>query len=125
VSLFSQLLGFVAIFMFLACILYVVFGQVTVRKLRKNPKTKDALGLEYASGWDIINVAQAFSLPRSLTRKIENSKFSFMYANASVLFENTTKFDQVLGCVFYWLLTISGLSGALLVLLNYLGVFSE
>ena len=124
-SLFSQLLGFVAIFMFLACILYVVFGQVTVRKLRKNPKTKDALGLEYASGWDIINVAQAFSLPRSLTRKIENSKFSFMYANASVLFENTTKFDQVLGCVFYWLLTISGLSGALLVLLNYLGVFSE
>ena len=124
-SLFSQLLGFVAIFMFLACILYVVFGQVTVRKLRKNPKTKDGLGLEYASGWDIINVAQAFSLPRSLTRKIENSKFSFMYANASVLFENTTKFDQVLGCVFYWLLTISGLSGALLVLLNYLGVFSE
>ena len=124
-SLLSQLLGFVAIFVFLACILYVIFGQVTVRKLRKNPKTKDALGLEYASGWDIINVAQAFSLPRSLTRKIENSKFSFMYANATVLYENTTKFDQVLGCVFYWLLTISGLSAALLAFLNFLGVFSE
>ncbi|WP_200897976.1 hypothetical protein [Arsukibacterium sp. MJ3] len=124
-SIFSQLLGFVAIFMLIACILYVVFGQVTVRKLRKNPKTKDALGLEYASGWDIINVAQAFSLPRSWTKKIENSRFSFMYANATILFENTTKLDQVLGFVFYWLLTISGLSGALLVLLNYLGFFSE
>ncbi len=124
-SLLSQLLGFVAIFVFLACILYVLFGQVTVRKLRKNPKTKDALGLEYASGWDIINVAQAFSLPRSLTRKIENSKFSFMYANATILYENTTKFDQILGCVFYWLLTISGLSAALLAFLNYLGVFGE
>ena len=106
-------------------ILYVVFGQITVRKLRNNPKTKGLLGVEYASGWDIINVAQAFSLPRSWTRKIENSKFSFFYANATVLYDNTTKFDQVLGFVFYWVLTITGLSGALLVLLNYLGVFSE
>jgi hypothetical protein len=106
-------------------VLYVAFGQITVRKLRKNPKTKGLLGVEYASGWDIINVAQAFSLPRSWTRKIEKSKFSFLYANATVLYDNTTKFDQVLGFVFYWVLTITGLSGALLVLLNYLGAFSE
>lgn len=104
-------------------ILYVVFGQITVRKLRKNPKTKDALGLEFVSGWDIINVAQAFSLPRRWMRKIERSKFSSMYAHSSVLFENTTKFDRVLGCIFYWLLTLSGLFGALLVLFNYLGFF--
>ena len=51
--------------MFVTCILYVLFGQITVRKLRNNPKTKDALGLEYASGWDIINVAQALAFPRS------------------------------------------------------------
>ena len=30
-------------------VLYVVFGQMTVRKLRKNPKTKDILGLEVIS----------------------------------------------------------------------------
>ncbi|WP_028470998.1 hypothetical protein [Neptunomonas japonica] len=109
----------------LSGVLYVAFGQVTVRRLRKNPKTKGALGLEYASGWDIINVAQAFSLPRSWTRKVENSKFAFMYANATVLFENTTKFDRILGFIFYWLITLTGLSGALLVLLNYLGVFGK
>ena len=124
-SMFSQLLGFVAIFVFFACILYILFGQLTVRKLRKNPKTKDLLGVEYVSGWDIINVAQAFAFPRSWAEKVENSKFSFLYANATVLYENTTKFDQVLGCIFYWLITLSGLSGAFLVLLNYLGVFSE
>ena len=124
-SMFSQLLGFVAIFVFFACILYVLFGQITVRKLRKNPNTKDLLGVEYVSGWDIINVAQAFAFPRSWTKKVENSKFSFIYANATVLYENTTKFDRILGCIFYWLLTLSGLSGAFLVLLNYLGVFSE
>lgn len=123
-SMFSQLLGFVAIFVFFACILYILFGQLTVRKLRKNPKTKDLLGVEYVSGWDIINVAQAFAFPRAWTKKVENSKFSFIYANATVLYENTTKFDRILGCIFYWLLTLSGLSGAFLVLLNYLGVFS-
>jgi len=105
-------------------IFYVAFGQITVRKLRKNPKTKELLGIEYVSGWDIINVAQAFAFPRSWAEKVENSKFSFIYANATVLYENTTKFDQVLGCIFYWLITLSGLSGALLVLLDSLGVFS-
>ncbi|CAG21173.1 hypothetical protein [Photobacterium profundum] len=106
-------------------ILYVAFGQITVRKLRKNPKTKDALGVEFASGWDIINVAQALALPRSWSRVLEKSPLSFMEANATVLFENTTKFDQVLGFVFYWLLTITGFSGILLALLNYFGVFGE
>ena len=106
-------------------VFYVAFGQITVRKLRKNPNTKDLLGVEYVSGWDIINVAQAFAFPRSWTKQVENSKFSFIYANATVLYENTTKFDRILGCIFYWLLTLSGLSGAFLVLLNYLGVFSE
>lgn len=51
------------------------FGQMTVRKLRKNPKTKDILGLEVISGWDIINVAQAFSLPRRWLLKIEKVSF--------------------------------------------------
>lgn len=124
-SLFSQLLAFSAAGCVFSAILYVAFGQITVRKLRKNPKTKDALGLEYASGWDIVNVAQALSFPKSWTNKIENSPLSFMYANAAILHENTTRFDRVHGIVFYWLLMLSGLSGALLVLLNYLGIFSE
>ncbi|WP_417520432.1 hypothetical protein [Marinobacter sp.] len=105
-------------------ILYVAFGQITVRKLRKNPKVRDQLGIEYASGWDIINVAQAFAFPRNWTRKVENSRFSFIHANATLLYENTKKYDQILGCIFYWLLTASGLSMILLVLANYLGAFN-
>ncbi|QUM89957.1 hypothetical protein HWV03_14670 [Moritella sp. 36] len=106
-----------------SAILYVAFGQITVRKLRNNPKTKDQLGLEYASGWDIINVAQALAFPRSWSRKLEKSPLSSMYANSQILFENTNKFDRFLGIVFYWLFMTSGLTGALLVLLNFLGVF--
>jgi hypothetical protein len=111
--------------MFITCILYVLFGQITVRKLRKNPKTRDALGLEYASGWDIINVAQALAFPRSWSTKLQKSRLSFMYANAKILLENTNKLDRFLGVLFYWIMMFSGLSGALLVLLNSLGIFSE
>ena len=51
---------------FLTCILFVVFGQVTVRRLRKNPLTKEGLGIEFASGWDILNVAARFLHPNGL-----------------------------------------------------------
>jgi len=110
---------------FLTCILYVIFGQVTVRKLRKNPQTKNVLGGEYISGWDIINVAQALAFPRSWSRVMEKSPLSFMYANSELIINHTNKFDHILGFIFYWLLILSGLSGALLVLLNYLGFFAE
>ncbi|MFA7556118.1 MAG: hypothetical protein WCY88_17885 [Spongiibacteraceae bacterium] len=106
-------------------ILYIAFGQLTVKRLRKNPKTKDALGLEYVSGWDIINVAQALALPRGWSNKLEERSLSFMHAKASLLLENTNKFDRFLGAVFYWLLIITGLSSVLLVLLNSFGIFRE
>jgi hypothetical protein len=124
-STFSSLLALAVFFMVVACVLYVVFGQVTVRKLRKNPKTKDALGTEFVSGWDIINVAQALAFPRSLSKKLEKSRISFLYANASLLLENTNKFDRFLGALFYWSMMISGLSGIILVLLNTFGVFDK
>ena len=122
-SLFSQLLACVAFFMFLALIIYVIFGQVTVRKLRKNPETKDALGVEFASGWDIINVAQALSIPRSWSRKLEGSALSALYASYECLYKNTSWLDRLLAAIFYWLFTISGLAMIVLVLLNSFGLF--
>jgi len=122
-STFSKLLAFDFLFILLSCILYVLFGQITVRKLRKNPKTKNALGMEYASGWDIINVASALAVPRRLSRKLEKGSLAYLYANSDLLFENTSKFDRILGAVFYWLFMSSSFVCVLLVLLNYLGVF--
>jgi len=122
-SLRATLVGGLIIFFVIVSILFVIFGQVTVRKLRKNTKTKDALGLEFASGWDIINVAQALAIPRSWSRKLEKSPLSSLYANSDLLFDHTNKFDRILGAVFYWLLMGSGLSGGLLVFLDLLGLF--
>jgi hypothetical protein len=104
-------------------ILYVIFGQTTVRKLRKNLKTKDALGIELVSGWDIYNAAQALSLPRSLTRRLDSGSLSAIHAKSECLRENTTAFDRVLAFLFYWLFTISGLILIMLTALNGLGIF--
>lgn len=122
-SLFSQLLALVAFLMFIAAIFYLIFGQVTVRKLRKNPQTKNELGIEFVSGWDIINVAQALAMPKMIIRKLKNSPLSALYADTDLLYKHTNAFDRVLAVIFYWLLMFSGLSGAILVLLEAVGVF--
>jgi hypothetical protein len=82
-------------------ILYVIFGQITVRKLRKSPDTKAALGVEFLSGWDIINVAQALAIPKKWA----------------------SKFDRVLAFIFYWLLMFIGITGIFLALFDAIGVF--
>jgi len=63
-------------------VFFILFGQITVRKLRKNPDTKERLGIEFISGWDIINVAQALSIPRAWRRKLKSSPLSALYANS-------------------------------------------
>jgi len=106
--------------MFLGMIFFILFGQITVRKLRKNPETKDELGFEFASGWDILNVAGALAMPRWLNRKLKDSHLSFLYANTTILDKNTNRFDRVLAVIFYGLYIYTGLS---LILLGLLSVF--
>jgi hypothetical protein len=103
----------------------VLFGQITVRKLRKNPKTKDKLGFEYVSGWDIINVAQSLSIPRKLSKKLENTPLSFLYANSELLHDQTNLSDRILAAIFYWLLTISGVMMIFLAIADTLGFFDS
>lgn len=91
----------------LSLILYVLFGQITVRRLRKNPETTSALGIEFASGWDILNVAQALALPKFITRKLAESPMANFYANRDVLDKNTNLFDRCLALTFYWLFVVS------------------
>ncbi len=113
----------VMVTLFPAMILFVVFGQVTVRKLRKNSETKDKLGIEFSSGWDILNVAGALALPRWLNRKLRDSPLSSLYANADILDRNTNAFDRILATLFYMLFVFSGSTMILMVLLEVFGIF--
>lgn len=109
--------------LFIAMILFVIFGQVTVRKLRKNPETKDELGIEFASGWDILNVAGSLAMPRWLNRKLRNTPLSYLYANADLLDKNTNTFDRILAAVFYWMFVSSILVLMVLAILDGVGFF--
>ncbi len=122
-TLESYLFSFGLLGTFLSMILYVLFGQLTVKKLRKDEVLKNSLGLELVGGWDIINVAQALAIPRSWSKKLENSPLSALYAKSECLRENTTRFDRVLAAMFYWLLTLSGISMIALVAMDSLGAF--
>jgi hypothetical protein len=122
-SLVAKLLAIPAVLAFFACFLYVLFGQITVRKLRKNPETKDQLGFELASGWDILNVAAALSRPKWITNKYKKSRLSSFAASSDTLYQNTTLFDRILARVFWFSYVISGSCLILILVLNWCGVF--
>jgi hypothetical protein len=98
----SILLSFSLLGVVLTGILYVAFGQITVRQLRKNPETKGQLGVEFVSGWDILNVAQTLSLPRKYVRWRDKSSLGLL-PNSELIYRHTTKLDRFLGRMFFWI----------------------
>jgi hypothetical protein len=87
----------------LAGILLVIFGKTTVKRLRKDPDTRDRLGIEIISGLNIISVAQALSLPKWVTQRSDKSPFGLL-PNSELIYRKTTTFDRILGRLFYWTL---------------------
>ncbi len=108
---------------FSTAILFVLFGQITVRKLRKIPETKNHLGFEFASGWDILNVAQAFSVPKWFREKVKGSPLSFLRADFNLLYNHTTKFDRILARIFFLFYFFTGMLTIVLVILDQFGFF--
>ena len=84
-------------------ILFVFFGQKTVRKLRKNSATKDALGIEFFSGYDIVNVMAALALPKKIAHRLNRSPLAALHADSDLLKENTTRFDLIFARVIFML----------------------
>jgi len=119
----SVLLGIAFATFLISAILLVIFGQVTVRKLRKNSETKNELGVEFISGWDIFNVAQALSLPKAIARKIRANPTGMLHANSDLLYKHTTIFDRLLARLFYALYVLSVSTMLILMILNWFGVF--
>lgn len=121
-SLFSSLLGICVLLLFIGLVIFVIFGQVTVRKLRKKPETKGALGIEFASGWDILNVAGALAMPRWVNKKLRNTQLASLYADAELLDKHTNRFDRFLAALFYLLWVLSVSSMLILIILNNFGM---
>jgi len=121
-QLSTIILGLLLIGALLSMILFVAFGQITVKKLRKNPQTKNELGMELMSGWDVINVAQSLSLPTRLITRYRETQLSYLYANVDLLIKHTNKFDRILAALFYWILTATGFSTIIWASLETVGI---
>lgn len=100
-TLRQELVAFVILGAFVAMVLFVIVGQLTVRRLRKNPETKQFLGMEFASGWDILNVTCALSRPKWFSEIMRNSPLSFTAADERLLYKNTSRFERVLARMFF------------------------
>lgn len=122
-SVLSTLMGIAVFVAFIAAILYVMLGQITVKKLRKNPETKAMLGAELVSGWEVLNVARALVLPLAISQKMAKGSLAWMIADSNLIRKHTNQFDRALAIGFYVLLMTSGLSIALLALLDACGLF--
>jgi len=122
VMIIETILGICMAVNILGLMLLVFFGQKTMRKLRKNPDTKHALGIELVSGYDIVNVMSALTFPK-LTNKLNKSPFSAFDADAELVKRYTTRFDRILAKIATALL-ISSVSCMLGVsILDKIGVF--
>lgn len=123
VSTFSVLLALSCAVILVAWIIFLVFAQVSVRRLEKHPETKDALGMELVSGWRIFNIAEALVLPMSFFKRIEGGPLFFMYADAKVLRRHSRLIDRILAHLLFWPFVTGSFSAVLLVILDAFQVF--
>ena len=114
---------FIMLTIIIALTFFVIFGEKTVRKLRKNPKTKDSLGIEFMSGWDILNVMMALALPKRMTRMFKKSPLAALYADIDLLEKHTTRSDCILARISSFLLLSSALALVIFMLIVEIGVF--
>ena len=97
------LFTFVIVGLLASGFLFVLFSQVTVRRLRKQQETKDVLGVEFASGANTVNVAIALSLPRPIYNKLFRRKTQFFAnADAETIYAYTTNMDRIIARLFFW-----------------------
>ena len=110
-SWYSDVIMWLFIAFFGALILFVIFGETTVRRLRKNTELRDALGMDIISGKDILNVATALSMSRHWNRRLRNTAVGSYFADADLLYKHTSVVDRVMARLIHWtfVITIIGL----------------
>jgi len=109
---------------FSTAILYIIFGQFTVRKLRKNSRTIPALGGAFISGWNIISVAQVLSLRQVIIRRLWNSPLSFLELNTVLLNEHNSVIDWLFAGRCFWLMMFTVRSFVLWTLVDAVGLLN-
>ena len=95
----------------LSWVLYLLLWQTTVRKLRRNPATRDALGIPiFITGGKTGNVAQACGWPEIVLRISARGPLRALDADRDLVFRHTTRLDRALGRCCFWSWFVSGVA---------------
>lgn len=99
---FEELCGAGLVLSGFACvILTIVLRLVTVRKLLRNPATRDRLGLPLYPGWQTLNVSAALSWPLCIGRWFDQRPMPIFRAHAQTLYAQTSTRDRILARACY------------------------
>ncbi len=95
--------------MITAWILFFFINFTTVRRLRKNPITKDGLGFHLFWGWYALNMSLALFVSKKRMIKRRSHSDGYLFADPDLMRQYTTPFEKII-CK---LLIVTGLFGVL------------
>ncbi len=87
VVMFSVLMGWV---------LFFIINIKTVRRLRKNPITKDELGFHLFWGWYALNLSVALFASKKWMIKRRSHSDGYLFANPDLMRQYTTLFEKII-----------------------------
>ena len=90
-------------------IAFLLFSLITVRRLRRNPCTRNELGLDFMPGQEVLSVAQALTLPKRFSRLLRRGELAALFADPDLLVLHTRPVDRWLGRVCFVLMFVNGL----------------
>ncbi len=97
----------------LAWILFFFINIKIVRRLKKNPITKDAMGFHLIWGWYALNISEALFFSREWVTKRRGCSHGFMFADYELIHQYTTPFEKLI-CKTFVILGLSSVIGILI-----------
>ncbi|VAW86245.1 hypothetical protein MNBD_GAMMA17-1010 [hydrothermal vent metagenome] len=80
----------------MAWILFLFINIKTVRRLRKNPITRDELGFHLVWGWYAITISLTLFVSKERMAKRRSYSDGFLFANQDLMAQYTTPFEKVI-----------------------------
>ncbi len=104
-----------------AWILFFIINLKIVRRLRKNPITKDELGFHLFWGWYALNISEALFFSKKWMTKRRSRPHGYMFANFNLVHQYTTPFEKVICKLFVILGLLSIVSLLIIGFLDQIG----
>ncbi len=78
------------------CFLFLIINIKTVRRLRKNPITKDEMGFHLFWGWYALNLSVALFASKKWMIKRRSHSDGYLFANPDLMRQYTTLFEKAM-----------------------------